>query len=66
MREIIQCFNSEIQKRGLKLTKVSDYTEIEYQRLIRILNGNVNLKASDFLRLCKFLDINPRIFVKSA
>lgn len=55
-----------IKKRGIKITKVSEETGINYQRLNRIFNQHASLLASEFLALCKYLCINPEIFMDNA
>ena len=63
---INQTFKSIVASKGLKMTKVSEVTGIEYQRLNRIFNQNAVMAASELLVLCSFLEIDPREFMRVA
>lgn len=63
---INQKFKSIVASKGLKMTKVSEVTGIEYQRLNRIFNQNAVMAASELLVLCSFLEIDPREFMRVA
>ena len=65
MEEIVREIKNAITEKGIKLTKVSEHTGIEYQRLSRIFNQNAALLASEFISLCSFLEIDPKSFMNN-
>lgn len=48
-----------IAERGLKLTKVSQITGINYQRLQRVFNQHSSMSATEMILLCSFLKLDP-------
>lgn len=63
---INQRIKAVINSKGFKMTKISEVTGIEYQRLNRMLNQNAVMAASELLILCSFLEIDPREFMSAA
>lgn len=63
MLNLVAVIKDIIKERGIKITKVSEETGINYQRLNRIFNQNASLLASEFLALCKYLCVDPEIFM---
>ncbi len=62
--------NSQIKEiindKGLKMTKVSSATGIDYQRLNRIFNQNSPMLATELIAMCSFLEIDPMTFKRVA
>lgn len=55
-------FKEIINEKGIKLTKVSAETGIDYQRLNRLFNQNSPMLASELIAMCLFLKIDPNTF----
>lgn len=54
----IICFlKNIINQRGTKYTFISERTEIDYQRIMRIFNQNATISGSELLSLCKVLEV---------
>ena len=61
---ITQNLSQYIQNKGITVTKISEVTNISYQKLCRSLNTkNRDLRAEEFLLICKFLNVNPYEFM---
>lgn len=57
-----------IEERGIALTVVSRRTGLPYMALydsLRNKSKNREIKGRELVKLCKFLDIDPRDFVDS-
>lgn len=63
MKDINSQIKEIIDNQGLKITKVASATGIDYQRLIRILNQDTQMLASEFIILCTFLRVDPNYFI---
>ena len=61
-KEIVILLKRAAKEKGVPLTFVSEKTEIGYQRLQRIFNQGAMLSASEFLKVCTLLDVNPDTF----
>lgn len=66
LKNINNCIKNIIDEKGLKLTKIASETGIGYQRLNRLFNQNTRMLASEFISLCSFLQIDPKIFSDAA
>lgn len=51
-----------LNDKGIKYTKVCADTGISPNTFSQIMNGNRVLKADEFFRICKSLDVSPEIF----
>lgn len=58
-----QMIETAINERGMTLKAVSNKTGISYSRLQPSMRGRRELRADEYLRLCAFLDLNPRGFL---
>lgn len=53
-----------IQDRGITIAKISEVTNINYQKLCRSLkNKSRDLRADELLLICGFLEVNPYEFM---
>ena len=64
--DINEKIKSIINDKGIKLTKVSLETGIEYQRLNRLFNQHAQMLATELLSFCIFLEIDPKVFATDA
>lgn len=55
---IIQFFKNQIENRGIKYKFIAKKTGINYQRIIRIFNQKAIISGSEFICLCKVLNIS--------
>ncbi len=55
--KIIQLLKSIIDSRDINYIYISEKTNIEYQRLMRIFNQNATISGSELICLCKVLDV---------
>lgn len=56
--KIIGFLKNIIVSKGIKYTFISEKTNIEYQRLMRIFNQNATISGSELIRLCRVLEVN--------
>ncbi len=55
--KIVDYLRDSIKEKGIKYKFISEKTNIEYQRLIRIFNQNAVISGSELICLCKVLNI---------
>jgi transcriptional regulator with XRE-family HTH domain len=51
-----------LKDKGIKYTKVCADIGVSLNTFSQIMNGNRVLKADEFFRICKSLDVSPEIF----
>ena len=51
----------EVERRGMRIKFLSDKANVSYGCLQPSLNGNRSLRADEYLRICDFLQIEPRV-----
>ena len=66
MAQIIEVINEKKTERGISLAELSRRTGIEYEALRVTLEGNRNLRATEFIDLCSELGLDLSDFEKSA
>ena len=52
---------NEVERRGMTIRFLSDKANVPYGRIQPSLNGHRSLRADEYLRICDFLQIEPRI-----
>ncbi len=63
---ITQNISQYIQNKGITIAKISEVTNISYQKLCRSLNTKKReLRADELLLICRFLNVNPYEFMDS-
>jgi len=58
--------NTIIKTKGISLTAISRATGISVSSLSKVFSGNRKLSASEFLKVCAFIEIDPNRFQDSA
>lgn len=53
---------AEVKRRGIKVTAMAEATNISYSILQPCLKSRRPLRADEFLAVCDFLSVDPRIF----
>ena len=66
MAQIIEVINDKKTERGISLAELSRRTGIDYEALRVTLDGNRNLRATEFIDLCQELELNLSDFEKGA
>ena len=62
MNSIICIMRQQIVNNGQSKRFVAERSNISYQRLQRIFNQGAVMSATEFLRLCKTLKLDPMLF----
>lgn len=52
--------SAAIKESGMTYRAISQKTSISYARLYAVMNGRGELRASEYLALCKLLRLDPR------
>ncbi len=52
---------NEVESRGMKIKFLSEKAKVAYGCLQPSLNGTRSLRADEYLRICDFLQIEPRV-----
>lgn len=61
---ITQNISRYIENKGITIAKISEVTNISYQKLCRSLNNKSReLRADELLLICRFLEVNPYDFM---
>ena len=61
---ITQNISRYIENKGITIAKISEVTNIIYQKLCRSLNNKSReLRADELLLICRFLEVNPYDFM---
>lgn len=55
--KIIKFLKKAIKEKGVKYKFISEKSNIEYQRLIRIFNQNATIRGSELISLSKILGV---------
>ena len=55
-----------IKRLGIPITTISNNVDIPYGVLYPSLSGNRALRATEYLKVCRFLDVDPSRFEDSA
>ncbi|SES65679.1 helix-turn-helix domain-containing protein [[Clostridium] polysaccharolyticum] len=55
--KIIELIKGVIDSKGIKYTYVSNCTDINYQRLMRLFNQNAIISGSELICICKNLPV---------
>lgn len=58
MAQIIEVINDKKSERGISLAELSRRTGIEYEALRVTLDGGRNLRATEFIDLCRELQLD--------
>ena len=64
MAQIIDVINDRKMERGISLAELARRTDIEYEALRTALDGNRNLRATEFIALCQELELDLADFTK--
>ncbi len=63
---LTQNLSQYIESKGITISKISEVTNISYQKLCRSLKSKKReLRADELLLICKFLEVNPYEFMDS-
>ncbi len=63
---IVEKLEESRDERGISVAELARRTDIPCKRLYYILDGQRQLRADEFVRLCIVLDIPMRVFVPQA
>ena len=55
--------SSVIEEKGISVLSISRRTGIDSQSLYRCMRGEQKLKASEFLAVCKVVEVDPKDFL---
>ena len=66
MAHVIEVINEKKAERGISLAELSRRTGIDYEALRVTLDGNRNLRATEFIDLCQELELDLSDFDKGA
>lgn len=57
MSKVVTVINNRIKERGVTLVFVSKQAHMKVDLLSKTLKGNRNMKADEFVNLCRVLDL---------
>lgn len=68
MQSVTNNVRDYIKDRGITVTRIAEATGVNYQKLCRSFDDNFarELNADEFLKVCRFLEVDPFAFMKSA
>ncbi len=65
---VTEALGDYIKNRGISITRISDATGISYNALVNCFDRKKTrvLRGDELLLVCKFLEVNPYDFLRSA
>ncbi len=62
MDRLTMSVSDYIKDKGIQISKLSERTQIPYGVLHPCISGRRNLRAEEFLKICDFLEVDPKRF----
>lgn len=65
MDVVTKAVSQYVKDKGIQVSVISENTKIPYGILHPCIAGKRNLRAEEFLRVCDFLEVDPKRFWNS-